>query len=273
MSNEMQNIDLKSTLAAKAGEADTKSSASKKCKKTMLDVVEAMMPEIKRALPKVITPERFVRLAVSALNTTPGLHQCTPVTFVAALMNAAQLGLEPNTPLGQAYLIPYRNNKKETIECQFQIGYKGLIELAYRTGEMRTIQAHAVYEGDYFDYQYGFDAKLVHRPALTNRGKQICFYGLFRTVNGGYGMSVMGKDEMDVYARSYSKSFDSQYSVWRTNYDDMAKKTVIKQALKYAPVKSELQRALVCDESIKVDISDDMLDVSNQMLVTEGEAA
>lgn len=271
MGNEIKGMDLKAALAEKAGANEPTQPIPKKYKKTMLDVVDAMMPEIKKALPKVITPERFVRLAVSALNNTPGLHQCTPVTFVAALMNAAQLGLEPNTPLGQAYLIPYRNNKKETIECQFQIGYKGLIELAYRTGEMLTIQANAVYEGDYFEYEYGLDAKLIHRPAFSNKGKQVCFYGLFRTVNGGYGMSVMSKEDMDIYARSYSSSLDSKYSVWRSNYDEMAKKTVIKQALKYAPVKTELQRALTCDESVKMDISDNMLDVSNQVITQDAE--
>lgn len=71
----------------------------------------------------MMTPERFMRMALSAINNTPKLAECTQISFLAALMNAAQLGLEPNTPLGQAYLIPYNN--KGTMECQFQIGYKG----------------------------------------------------------------------------------------------------------------------------------------------------
>lgn len=73
------------------------------------NMVKVMMPEIKKALPTVLTPERFTRIALSALNNTPALQKCTPMSFLAALMNAAQLGLEPNTPLGQAYLIPYKN--------------------------------------------------------------------------------------------------------------------------------------------------------------------
>lgn len=88
---------------------------------TIPDMVKAMMPEIKKALPKVITPERFTRIALSALNNTPALQPCTPMSFLVTLMNAAQLGLEPNTPLGQAYLIPYKN--KGVLEFQFQIGY------------------------------------------------------------------------------------------------------------------------------------------------------
>ena len=114
---------------------------------TIVDMVKALEPEIRRALPAVITPERFTRMALSAINNTPELADCTPMSFIAALMNAAQLGMEPNTPLGQAYLIPYRN--KGTLECQFQLGYKGLIDLAYRTGQIQIIQAQAVREYEF----------------------------------------------------------------------------------------------------------------------------
>ena len=119
----MGQIDLKQELAAQANAPETKDEVKLTKGMTIPDMVKAMMPEIKRALPAVITPERFTRIALSALNNTPALQQCTPMSFLAALMNAAQLGLEPNTPLGQAYLIPYKN--KGTMECQFQIGYKG----------------------------------------------------------------------------------------------------------------------------------------------------
>jgi len=195
------------------------------------------------------------------------LKQCTPMSFLAALMNAAQLGLEPNTPLGQAYLIPYKN--KGNYECQFQIGYKGLIDLAYRNGQMQTIQAQTVYENDYFDYEYGLEPKLIHRPAFSDRGDPVYFYGIFRTVNGGYGMSVMSKADMDAYAKTYSKAFDSSYSPWKTDYEAMAKKTVIKQALKYAPIKTDFQRALSSDESINKEISDDMFLVKNEVVEIE----
>ena len=129
---------------------------------TIVDMVKVLEPEIRRALPALLTPERFTRMALSAINNTPELADCTPMSFIGALMNAAQLGLEPNTPLGQAYLIPYKN--KGVLECQFQLGYKGLIDLAYRTGQIQVIQAQAVREFDYFEYQYGLDSRLVHRP-------------------------------------------------------------------------------------------------------------
>ena len=136
---------------------------------TIVDMVKALEPEIRRALPTVLTPERFTRMALSAINNTPELANCTPMSFIAALMNAAQLGLEPNTPLGQAYLIPYKN--KGVLECQFQLGYKGLIDLAYRSGQIQVIQAQTVREFDYFEYQYGLDSKLVHRPGTGDRGE------------------------------------------------------------------------------------------------------
>ena len=261
----MEQFDLKQELMEQAGAPAAKHDEVKLTRDmTIPDMVKAMMPEIKRALPTVLTPERFTRIALSALNNTPALQQCTPMSFLAALMNAAQLGLEPNTPLGQAYLIPYKN--KGILECQFQIGYKGLIDLAYRNGQMQTIQAQAVYENDEFFYEYGLEPKLVHRPAFSDRGELVYFYGIFRTVNGGYGMAVMSKTDMDVYAKTYSKAFDSSYSPWKSNYEDMAKKTVIKQALKYAPIKTDFQRALSADETIKKQLSDDMLSVQNETI-------
>lgn len=227
------------------------------------EMIKVLEPEIRRALPKVISAERFTRIALSALNTTPALMQCTPMSFIAALLNAAQLGLEPNTPLGQAYLIPYKN--KGILECQFQIGYKGLIDLAYRSGQVKCIQAQAVYSNDQFEYQYGLDPYLVHKPAFSDRGELTYFYGIFQTVSGGYGFSVMSVSAMDTFAKTYSKGFDSGFSPWKSNYEEMAKKTVIKQALKYAPVKTEFLRALSTDESIKTQISDDMTIISNEI--------
>ena len=261
----MEQVDLKQELVEQAKASSIQKEEVKlTANMTIPDMVKAMMPEIKKALPSVITPERFTRIALSALNNTPQLQQCTPMSFLAALMNAAQLGVEPNTPLGQAYLIPYKN--KGNLECQFQLGYKGLIDLAYRNGQMQTIQAQAVYENDFFEYEYGLEPKLIHRPAFSDRGELVYFYGVWRATTGGYGFSVMSKVDMESYARTYSKAFDSGYSPWKTSYEEMAKKTVIKQALKYAPIKTDFQRALSSDETIKKQISDDMFSVQNETI-------
>lgn len=249
--------NVKEELAKKAESTKGESKLMKSM--SISDLIKAMEPEIKKALPEVITPERFTRMALSALNTTPKLKECTQISFLAALMNAAQLGLEPNTPLGQAYLIPFSN--KGTMECQFQIGYKGLIDLSYRNPQMQIISAQVVYENDDFEYELGLNPKLVHRPVLKERGEVKLFYGLFKLTNAGYGLEVMSKEDMDTYAKEYSKAFDSSFSPWKSNYIGMAKKTVIKQALKYAPIKADFRKALSSDETIKNEISEDMSEI------------
>lgn len=245
-------------------------SAAKAEKKTMQAYIKAMEPAIKKALPSVITPERFTRMVLSALSSTPKLAECSPQSFLAAMMTAAQLGVEPNTALGQAYLLPYRNHGQ--MECQFQLGYKGLIDLAYRSGEVSVIQAHTVYENDVFEYELGMDPKLRHVPAKADRGEAVAYYAMFKTKDGGYGFEVMSVDDVQRHAQRYSKSYGSGSSPWRSNFDEMAKKTVIKRALKYAPLKSDFVRGVAQDETIKAELSDEMYAVPDETVFeAEGE--
>lgn len=237
--------------------------------KTIKDYIRAMEGEIAKALPSVMTPERFTRITLSALSSNPDLQGTTPASFLGAMMTAAQLGLEPNTPLGQAYLIPYKN--KGTLECQFQLGYRGMIDLAYRSGEVQIIQAHIVYANDKFDFSFGIDPKLNHVPALGERGEATHVYAMFRTKDGGYGFDVMTIDDVRRHASKYSKSYSSSYSPWNTNFEEMAKKTVLKRVLKYAPLKSDFARAVAADGSIKTEIDSDMLDVTPKMIEVDGE--
>lgn len=217
--------------------------------KSLKDYIKNMEGEIAKALPSVVTPERFTRIVLSAISSNPRLADCSPSSFLGAMMTAAQLGVEPNTPLGQAYLIPYNNNKKRIIECQFQLGYKGLIDLAYRSGQVNNIQAHTVYENDEFEYSLGLDPVLKHTPAKSNRGKPEYFYAVFKTKDGGHGFEVMSYEDVLNHARRYSKSFGD--GPWKTNFEEMAKKTVLKRVLKYAPLKTDFVRAVSADESIR----------------------
>lgn len=234
-------------------------------KKTMQQYIKSMEGEIKKALPSVITPERFTRIVLSALSVNPKLGSCTPASFLGAMMTSAQLGLEVNTPLGQAYVLPYLN--KGVLEAQFQLGYKGLIDLAYRSGEVEVIQAHVVHENDKFECEYGLDPKLTHKPADTDRGEPIKVYAVFKTKSGGFGFEVMSMEDVKKHAAKYSKSYGSSYSPWKTNFEEMAKKTVLKRVLKYAPLKSDFVRAAVQDEVIKKDLSDDMFTVPNETVL------
>lgn len=230
---------------------------AKKSPSSIQDYIEVMAPAIKAALPSVMTPERFSRITLSALSSNPKLKECTPQSFLGAMMTAAQLGLEPNTPLGQAYLIPFNNRGK--MECTFQMGYKGLIDLAYRSGEVSIIQAHTVYSNDEFTYELGLDPQLKHIPAKSDRGEPVAFYAMFKTKDGGYGFQVMSIDDVKAHARKFSKSFGN--GPWQTNFEEMAKKTVLKKVLKYAPLKSDFVRGLTQDGSIKTEIGADMADV------------
>ena len=230
--------------------------------KTMQQYIKSMESEIKRALPSVITPERFSRMVLTALSVNPNLAKCTPKSFLGAMMSAAQLGLEPNTPLGQAYLIPYKN--KGVDECQFQIGYRGLIALANRDGNMESIEARIVYENDVFECEYGLNPKLRHVPAEKDRGEAVKVYAIFRTKNGGFGFEVMTMQECMEHAKKFSKAYQYGSSPWQTNPEEMAKKTVLKKVLKYAPMSSEFVRGIVQDETVKTELSEDMYAVKDE---------
>lgn len=235
---------------------------------SMQGLIQAMEPQIRKALPSVITPERFTRMVLTALSSTPKLQTCTPQSFLGAMMQAAQLGVEPNTPLGQAYLIPYGN------VCQFQLGYKGLIDLAYRSGEVSSIQAHEVHENDKFEYELGLDPKLRHVPAKADRGPVVWYYAVLKLKNGGVGFEVMSREDVEKFAMKKSKAYRN--GPWQTDFDEMAKKTVLKKVLKYAPLKTEFVKAVSTDETVKSTLSENMADEPNEMYTTidnEPEAA
>lgn len=209
------------------------------------DYIKLYENQIARALPSVLTAERFSRMVSTAITKNSKLAECTPQSFIGAMLTAAQLGLEPNTPLGQAYLIPYGNS------CQFQIGYKGLLELAYRSGDIKTLEARCVYENDEFSIEYGLNPNLIHKPCFRDKGELIGVYAVYHINNGGYAFEFMSKQEIEEHRNQYSKSCKNKDSAWQTDFESMAKKTVIKKLLKYAPLKTEFVRAVSEDEQNK----------------------
>lgn len=208
---------------------------------TLKSLIDRMAPGIAKALPAMIGKDRFVRAAQSAVSSSADLAGCTQMSFIGALMNSAQLGLEPNTPLGYAYLVPYGG------KCQFQIGYKGMLELARRAGV--TVQVHEIKEKDQFDYEYGLNPDLKHKPYLGERGATIGYYCIWKARDGSFGMEVASKSDIEKFAKAKSKSYSS--GPWKTDFDAMAKKTLIKQTLKYAPISVELLEQISADETVK----------------------
>lgn len=240
---------LKNQLQNKANNTNQVKKASPS--KGMEQLLTKMGGQIQKALPSMVSSERFQRVALTAFSNNTKLQQCDPMSFIAAMMQSAQLGLEPNTPLGQAYLIPYGK------QVQFQIGYKGLLELAQRSGKIKTLYAHEVRENDTFDIDYGLNQTLTHKPLLKgDRGEVIGYYAVYHLDTGGNSFIFMTKDEVLEHAKRFSKTYSS--GPWQTDFDAMAKKTVIKQLLKYAPLSIELQKATSMDETVKTEISDDM---------------
>jgi len=279
---------------AKAAEAKTSTSAVATAQKKptppavfVKNLIDKRMADIKSALPSVMTPERFARIASTAVSANPKLAEAcvkSPMTFLGAMMTAAQLGVEPNTPLGQAYLLPFNNWDKNTgtkvLQVQFQLGVYGVIDLAYRSGEVVMIDAQVVYEKDQFEYELGLDPKLRHVPYKgADRGKAIYYYGMFKTKGGATGFSCLSREDVIAHAKRFSKTYNSKTGKftgpWETDFDSMAKKTVLLAALKYAPKKSDFARAFVADNSVKSEISSHMEDVSNDDVidVDSGEAA
>ena len=139
--------DIKSKLAVKKKEGISTHNPYK----TIQDLLKRMEPQIRKALPKHLEPERLARIALTEIRKNPKLLECSRESLLGAVMTAAQLGLEPGV-LGHAYLIPYWNNKTKSYEVQFQIGYKGLLDVVRRSGEITSISAHCVYENDEFEF-------------------------------------------------------------------------------------------------------------------------
>ena len=261
-------------IAGPTAQKSTEMTTEQIQRKTMMSAIDKMAPAIKAALPSVITPERFSRIAISAISTNPKLAACTTQSFLGAMMTAAQLGLECNTPLGQGYLIPRNTSVKKPdgtwakeMRCSFELGYKGLIDLAYRSGEITSISAQVVYENDEFDYEFGLEPKLRHKPALSDRGAPIYYYAVYHTKSGGYGFEVMSDEDVRAHARKYSESFKGGTSApWQTSFEEMAKKTVLKRVLKYAPLSTDFHREMAQDETVhsfdETTSADELLDAA-----------
>lgn len=241
------NGDLRNKLQEKAQVPAKAASPAN----TIADYLKKMGPQISKALPKHMDPDRLARVALTTIRTNPKLLQCKVESLMASVMQAAQLGLEPGL-IGHCYIIPYGQ------EAQFIIGYRGLIDLARRSGNIESIAAHAVYEKDEFEFEYGLNEKLVHKPAISDRGKPIMYYAYAKFKGGGHQIEVMSIDDIDAIRK---RSRASGNGPWVTDYDEMAKKTVIRRMVKYLPISVEIMKGIAQDETVKKEIAEDMNEV------------
>ena len=238
--------------------------------KTVYQLIDKMKPEIRRALPEHINSDRFTRIALTAIRTTPELQKASGISFIAALMQAAQLGLEPNTPLGQCYIIPRR--RKGNWEAQFQMGYKGYVSLAWQSGMVAELEYDKICENDEFEFAKGQDGVFRHKPNLDgDRGKPYAYYAYIKTKSGGFISVVMSKDQILKRAKEHSDSYSSKYSPWKKHFDAMAYKTCLKELIdKKAPKSSDrrlLETAVTADYSVKKDVDENMDEVPDDGFV------
>jgi len=204
-------------------------------------LLAAHQDQIVAALPKHLRPERLVRLAVTALHQTPQLQNCTMVSIANSVMLAAQLGLEPNNGLGHGWLIPYKN------VCTFQPGYRGLIELAYRSGTVKDVSAQMVYENEHFIYEEGTAVRLEHRPLPpSKRGEWIGVYSRLVLDDGTTSFHFMWREEIEAVRDKASKA--KEYGPWVTWFEEMCKKTVLKRHLKTRRLTPEILSAVGIDD-------------------------
>ena len=199
---------------------------------------------IMKSLPRGFNYDRMCRSAINAISTTPSLAECTPTSLFLSLVKGFSLGLEPNGALSEGYLVPFNNkhNNQWIKEAQFFPSYRGLINLARRTGEIASVYAREVYKNDFFEVQEGLERKLVHKPLVFgDRGDLIGFYAVFTTKDKDVDFDIMTLKEIESI-RARSKA--AQSGPWVTDYIEMAKKTVIKRLLKRAPLSIELAGAI-----------------------------
>lgn len=243
-------------------------------------VVKGFKTQVEEALPAHLkkNADKYSRQAIMLFSQNPMLQQCSAITIISGLMTASALGLDLTPQLGQCYIIPYQNSKKtangweKTWEAQFQIGYRGTIALAQRSGEVLSIRADVVRERDDFNYSKGLYPTLEHRESLEeDRGEITHVYSVANFKNGGYAFEVWPIGKVVAHAKKFSKSyFKDEYqgrqktgnrvenpnSPWVKDFESMAKKTLIMAIWKFLPVSTELLLAGASDESVRSDIKE-----------------
>lgn len=218
-------------------------------------MLKRMGPEISKALPKHISADRMSRIALTALRTTPKLAQATPASFLGSVIQASQLGLEVNTPLQHAYLLPYnRRNKtgQQWVECQLIIGYQGMLEITRRSGMVGPVYAFPVYQGDEFSYELGLNPSIRHVPSLDadhSPGNITHVYGVAKLKDGEPVFTVLSRAEVDRYRE---RSMSRNNGPWVTDYEAMALKTAIRRLFRWLPKSAEMAQAVALDEAPEI---------------------
>lgn len=224
-------------------------------------VIQQLQPEIARALPKHLDADRIARLALTLVRKDRNLANCSPESFAGSLLTAAALGLEPGVN-GEAYLVPYKG------ECTLIVGYQGYAKLFYQSPLAKHIDAQAVHENDEFDYAYGLEPYLVHKPAKGNRGDVTHYYAAATLNTGASAFVVLTKDEVKALrggkVGTSGQIKDPQH--W------MERKTALRQLVKLLPKSAALDAASRADERTGTELHVERVEEREQTRAIESGA-
>jgi recombination protein RecT len=227
--------------------------ASKDKQATIRDLLEKAKPSISAVLPKHVTPDRLLKVALSATARNASLLACTPQSILLAVKQAAELGLEVGGLLGDAYMVPFKG------AVQLIVGYRGMIKLARQSGSLTALEAFVVHANDRFEIEYGLEPRLVHTPTMAGeRGDVVAAYAIARFKDGARQVDVMTRAEIDA-VRNRSRA--AQDGPWVTDFAEMAKKTVVRRLCKYLPLSAELSKALEHEAAVEQNVASPIIDV------------
>ena len=222
------------------------------------------------AMPSGMTADRLARVALTECRKNPKILQCGIESFASSVLTASQMGLEIGSAFGQSYLVPYGK------ECQLIIGYRGMIQLAHRSGQIKNIHADVVYDGDFFDYEHGVEMVFKHRPNKHQQKKIVTHaYAYAHLMNGGFEFVVLEKADVDKI-----KSSSKSQNIWTAHYEEMAKKTALRRLFKMLPVSAEIVRAVTIEDARETgDMTllsdfggDDFIDIGTPMEESKSDA-
>jgi recombination protein RecT len=207
----------------------------------------AVLQELAKALPPGLSAQRLVRQALTLVQNNPQLLECTHLSLLSGIMQAAELGLELTGGLGHAYLVPRNDKRLRAKVAAFQPGWKGLVKLALQSGTISSFPVRTVYERDEFDLEFGTANKITHRPARGGRGRPVGYYAAVLYKDGGADFEYMTREECESHRDKYSQSGD--YSPWATAFDEMSQKTVVRRLCRRLSLCPEAQRVASLDEA------------------------
>lgn len=211
-------------------------------------MVETNKAALGAALPAHMRADRMARVILSSIRKNEKLQKCTKQSLVACMLQCSALGLEPDNGLGHAYLIPYKQ-KDGSYECTLQVGYKGLLDLARRSGQISTVQVHVVRAGDVFRWTLGLHPDIMHEPKAPSDADITHVYAVATLRDGGVQFDVMTSDEVEDIRNRRQKAEGGKATPWDTDWPEMAKKTVLKRMAKLLPVSAEMARAVAVDNA------------------------